>query len=152
MKWVSDGLEGAAALAFRLVSIYKLCGWNGNHERCIEDNMTSRLDVYFDPGKQPLSWEKDVPAVNLNISNTSALFIHNAANPLVRSFNGTEDHFYYPFKDEQTEEKIRWQHLSTWSMAKKVPSYIRVLSYDCEMFCDLSIVIVGIKCDNHDSI
>lgn len=152
MEWVSDELEGAEAVAFRVVPTYKLCGWNGDPTKCLEDNVTCRLDVYFDQQRHPLPWNKDVPPIDFDISNTSATFIHNAANLFARPFDGNDETSYYPFKDEQSGKKIRWQYFSKIPIGNRALGYIRVASYDREIFRGLSLVTFALGCDSPHSI
>ena len=95
VQWESKALQGADAVAFRVMPTYASCGWGGDRQACREDEVRCVLDVYFDQQRNPLPWDPRMSPVGLDRRQTSLAFLTNSATPPVRPHTklpGSENH------------------------------------------------------------
>jgi hypothetical protein len=138
-QWIAPDLQGAEAVAFRVVSSYRTCGWGGNPNACKDNETECRLDVYFDHTKQPLPWDERMPSRDFDRLNTSASFVQGRSQPIHRplGFLGSSRD---PFVDSQTGNELRWQYYTGgWG-------YAGILAYDKEIFKNMSVITFGPPC------
>jgi hypothetical protein len=138
-QWIAPDLQGAEAVAFRVVPSYRTCGWGGNPNACKDNETECRLDVYFDHNKQPLPWDERMPSTDFDRLNTSASFVQGRSQPIHRplGFLGSSRD---PFVDIQTGNELRWQAYSGGF------GYLGILAYDKEIFRGMSMVTFGPVC------
>lgn len=140
-QWIALDLQGAEAVAFRVMPGYKSCGWGGNPEACKEDEVRCVLDVYFDESKQSLPWDERMRVANIDESLTSANFLGSMANPRSRPKGSLIATYRTPFTDRQTGKELGWQSAGSISIG-----WTGILNYDKEIFHGVSLVTLGIGC------
>lgn len=140
-QWITPDLEGAAAVAFRVMPYYRSCGWGGNPTACKEDETRCMMDVYFDQETQPLPWDPRMRIAEFDWDLTSAGFMYSSANRLSRpKADGKSPLARSPFTDPQTGKELGWQFWNGgWG-------YLTARSYDREIFAGVSMVTFGSNC------
>jgi hypothetical protein len=137
-QWVTPDLQGAEAVAFRVMPGYKSCGWGGNPAACREDEVRCFVDVYFDHQKQPLPWDERMPSVQLDINRLSAHFLQSYEHPLMLRVR-PQDHFMAnssPFIDAMTGKGLGWQE---WK-GGTIGGWTNLLAYDREIFRGMALI------------
>lgn len=144
--WIVSDLNGAEAIAFRMLPTYKTCGWVGDPNSCRDDEMACFLDIYFDHLKQPLPWDSRMPSREAFSSRDSSGFISSFANPIYRLNRQFVDSST-PFTDPESGKALAWRR-STSSEHGRGGGAIAFLSgYDKEIFKTMSMLAFHVACD-----
>jgi hypothetical protein len=143
VQWESKALQGADAVAFRVMPTYASCGWGGDRQACREDEVRCVLDVYFDQQRNPLPWDPRMSPVELDRRQTSLAFMTNLANPPVRPRTklpgaGVRE----PLTDPQTGKELGWMY---WDKSGS-SGWTGIISYDKNIFSQISMITIGTSC------
>lgn len=99
-QWISAELQGADAVAWRLMPSYKQCGWGGDPKAC-SDSVRCEVSLYFDHQRQPLPWDPKRPERYTSNADSSVWFLANY--PRNDAFN----HPNYPVVFRKLREPAR---------------------------------------------
>lgn len=75
-EWIVQDLQGADAVAWRMMPSYQQCGWGGNPKAC-RQVMRCEIDLYFDHQRTPLPWDRTRPERYTIVANASLNFLAN---------------------------------------------------------------------------
>jgi hypothetical protein len=139
-EWASADLQGADAVAFRVMPTYRSCGWGGNPNACREDEVRCEMDMYFDHGRNPLPWDDRVRSVETDTYKTSVWFF--GSNVLARPKGSLIATYRHPFTDPKTGKELGWQTAGSISIG-----WTGTRSYDREIFRGVSLVTLGVGCE-----
>lgn len=88
-QWIAPDLQGADAVAWRMMPIYQECGWGGDPKACRQVT-ECKIDLYFDHQRNPLPWDPTRAERYTDHFNSSVWFLANF--PRVEAI----DHPNYP--------------------------------------------------------
>lgn len=153
-EWIVQDLQGADAVAWRMMPSYQECGWGGDPKAC-RQVMKCEIDLYFNHQRNPLPWDEKRPERYMTISGLSVGFLANfprreALNhpnyPVARRklFEPPRpgDHFSAddsPFIDPKSGKGLSIQYFS--SLDKRSGwGYMPYTGYDKEVFPGMALV------------
>lgn len=144
-RWLDDSLKGADALAFRVMSSFPVCGWEGNPESCKPVNYCL-VDIYFNNKRHPLPWGDRVRWTDLQLNLTSAWTL-SSGHPLNRAPSATSGR-RSPFSDPKTGTELDWWFATTADTSSFTGPVWH--AYDRSVFDVYSLVVMDIGCPEED--
>lgn len=142
-QWIVDDLQGAEAVAFRMVPDYRRCGWGGNKNTCNENEKSCLVDVYFDNKLHILPWEERMRWTDFNIHTGSAKFLSSVAG-LSRPY-GNSGLLRAPFSSPDTHEELRWWVIPVPPTTLTGTAFVK--AYDRSIFSGISLVTFKSFCN-----
>lgn len=156
-QWISAELQGADAVAWRLMPSYKQCGWGGDPKACSVSALCE-VSLYFDHLRQPLPWDPKRPERYTSNADPSVWFLANfpgieAVNhpnyPValrklrepVRQRNNWMNDGNSPFSDPNTGVDLTIQYFNHLGK-RSGGGYTAITGYDKEVFPGMSLVTV----------
>ncbi len=144
-RWLDDSLQGADALAFRVMPSFPVCGWDGQPDSCRPLNYCL-VDIYFNNKTHPLPWSDRARWTDLQLNLTSAWLL-NSNHPLKRASSVTTGR-RAPFSDPKTDKELDWWFSSAGGTpATRGPVWH---AYDRSVFDGYSVVVLDIGCPEEE--
>jgi hypothetical protein len=155
-EWITPDLQGADAVAWRMMPSYQECGWGRNPKAC-RQAMKCEIDLYFDHKRHPLPWDATRPERHARSAGSSLWFLANfprieavkhpnypVALRKLREPARAGDHFAAddsPFIDPQSGKGLSIQYFSRLDV-KSGWGYELLTGYDKEVFPGMALVTI----------
>jgi hypothetical protein len=159
-EWMSDELKGVDAVAFRVIARpYKSCGWGGDPNACLSNEVRCEMDLYFNHKRNPLPWDEERPHRYSELYTKSVNFIANYFAEGNQNYPVPErrlglpkrrnDHAFArhsPFVDPKSGKGLWWQGGYSNSNEDRGGIYMSMTAYDREIFSGVSLVVMTGGC------